>query len=146
LHLYKPTYYKNTCYVTHKHYFCAVMLQRITAYLLIVSLVAANFSRLFVYAGFELNKDYIAANLCENRDKPQLHCNGKCYFMKKIKQAEQKENADNRQAQKNLFQEAFFQPIATIKFHSVLLSITKVPNKRLVLPVQPSSIFQPPRV
>ena len=122
------------------------MLQRITAYLLIVSLVSANFSRLFVYAGFELNKNYIAATLCENRDKPQMHCNGKCYFMKKLKQAEQKEKSDSRQAQKNLFQEAFYNQPVKIKFHSMLLSVTPIPNCRIKLPGQISAIFQPPRV
>jgi len=122
------------------------MLKRITAYLLIVSLVSANFSRLFIYAGFELNRGYIAATLCENRDKPQLHCNGKCYFMKKIKQAEQKENADSRASQKNLFQEAFYQQPAKFKFHSVLLSVTQIPNQRVHLPEQTRSIFQPPRL
>ena len=68
--------------------------RRFITYLLIFALISANFSRLFVYAGFELNRNYIAAKLCENRNKPWLHCNGKCYFMKKIKQAEEKEKND----------------------------------------------------
>ncbi|GGH13746.1 hypothetical protein [Mucilaginibacter phyllosphaerae] len=122
------------------------MLQRLTAYLLIVSVVSANFSRFFVYAGFELNKGYIAAKLCENRNKPQLHCNGKCYFMKKVKQAEEKQNTDDRQAQKNLFQEANCNQPATVKFYAVLLSVTKVPNYRIQLPQQMATIFQPPRL
>jgi hypothetical protein len=122
------------------------MLQRITAYLLILSLITVNFSRVFVYAGFELNKKYIADNLCVNRFKPQLHCNGKCYFMKKIKQAQDKENAENRQSQKNLFQEANFQQPLRIKFQPVLLSVMPIPNYRLNLPEQPRAIFQPPRL
>lgn len=31
-----------------------------------------------------LNYDYIAAELCENKDKPILTCNGKCYLEKQI--------------------------------------------------------------
>jgi hypothetical protein len=122
------------------------MLQRITAYLLIIALITVNFSRLFIYAGFELNRNYIATTLCENRDKPQLHCNGKCYFMKKVKQAQDKENTEDRQAQKNLFQEAYCHQPFKIKFHSVLLSVTPVPNHHIELPQQSRSIFQPPRV
>jgi len=30
------------------------------------------------------NYDYIANVLCENRDKPYLECNGKCYLEKQI--------------------------------------------------------------
>ena len=32
------------------------------------------------------NYDYIAMELCENRDKPYLECNGKCYLEKQIKE------------------------------------------------------------
>jgi hypothetical protein len=70
------------------------MLKQLTAYFLLFSLLAVSFSRFFIFAGFELNKNYIAANLCENRDKPWLHCNGKCYFAKKIKQAQENERKE----------------------------------------------------
>lgn len=38
----------------------------------------------FVYLDFELRKEYIVNNLCENRFTPQLHCNGKCYLAKQL--------------------------------------------------------------
>lgn len=38
----------------------------------------------FVYLDFELRKEYIVENLCENRFTPQLHCNGKCYLAKQL--------------------------------------------------------------
>ena len=31
------------------------------------------------------NYDYIATELCENKDKPYLECNGKCYLEKQLK-------------------------------------------------------------
>lgn len=31
------------------------------------------------------NYDYIATVLCENKDKPYLECNGKCYLEKQLK-------------------------------------------------------------
>src|ERR1700754_4725361 len=114
------------------------MLQRFTAYLLIVSLVTVNFSRFFVYAGFEMNKNYIATKLCENRNKPWLHCDGKCYFAKKIKQAEEKQASDERQSQKSLFQEVYVISSTDIKFHSSLLQIIETPCN-CTLPVKPAS-------
>jgi hypothetical protein len=122
------------------------MLRRFLACLLIVALVSANFSRLFIYAGFELNKNYIAAHLCENRDKPWLHCNGKCYFMKKIKQAEEKEKNDELQSQKNLFQDAFISKKPDIRFYSQVLQVMQVPNHRVTLPRVYLPIFQPPQL
>jgi len=38
---------------------------------------------------YNLNRDYIASVLCENRDKPELACNGKCYLNKKIKESKE---------------------------------------------------------
>ena len=34
------------------------------------------------------NRAYIASTLCENRDQPQLRCNGKCYLKKKLAPAQ----------------------------------------------------------
>lgn len=33
---------------------------------------------------YAVNYNYINKNLCENRSKPQLLCNGKCYLKKEI--------------------------------------------------------------
>jgi len=122
------------------------MLKRSIAYLLIIVLITANFSRFFIYAGFELNRNYIATKLCENRDKPWMHCNGKCYFMKKIKQAEEKEKNDERQSQKNLFQEASAPISIKINFYSQLLQVMPVPNHRINLPKVIIPVYQPPQL
>lgn len=51
-----------------------------------------------LYLDFELRRDYIVANLCENRNRPQLHCDGKCYLAKRIAALEEQEK---RQAEKS---------------------------------------------
>jgi len=40
---------------------------------------------------YQANKAYIGKELCENRDRPQLHCDGKCILAKKLKKAESEE-------------------------------------------------------
>src|SRR5580692_4049046 len=97
------------------------MVRRVTGYLLIAALLSANFSTLFIFAGFELNRDYIATHLCINRDKPLLHCNGKCYFMRKIKQEQEKEKSQERQSQKNFFQDALWGRYPETKFYTRVL-------------------------
>jgi hypothetical protein len=84
------------------------MLKRVTVLLIIASLIFANFSRLFVYADFALNHQYIVDNFCVNKGKPWMHCNGRCYLMKKIKAAEQKEQRQERTDQKNHYLEFLF--------------------------------------
>lgn len=122
------------------------MMRRFIAFILIAALVSANFSRLFVYAGFELNRDYIATHLCENINKPLLRCEGKCYFIKKVKQTEEKEKNDGRQSQKNLFQEAFFSKKPRIRFYSQVLQVMLAPEHHITLPKVDLPIFQPPQL
>lgn len=40
---------------------------------------------------YAVNYDYISEKLCENKNKPQLLCNGKCYLVKEL--AKTSENA-----------------------------------------------------
>ncbi len=122
------------------------MLNRVTSIVLLVAMLSANFSRLFVYAGFELNKEYIAAELCENIDKPQLHCNGHCYFEKKIKQLQEKEKSNERQTQKSLFQEVFVASDNSIKFFSQVIITVHTPYKTLSATPFSGAVFQPPRL
>jgi hypothetical protein len=122
------------------------MFRRIIIYLLVFSTLSANFTRFFIFAGFELNRHYIAANLCENRDKPWLHCNGKCYFIKKIKQAQENERNDERQSQKNLFQEAFITASSPIQFQKRLLYIIDTPYHSGGLAQFNGTLFRPPQI
>jgi hypothetical protein len=122
------------------------MLKRFTALLLLVALVSANFSRYFVYAGFELNKKYIASTLCENLDKPWMNCNGHCYFMKKVKAAQDAEKNESRQSQKNLFQEVFYASATTFKCHTILLNTISTPYNGPLAIAFSGAVFRPPQL
>lgn len=84
------------------------MLRSFTAIFLLINMLLTQFSSVCIYAGFELNQQYIASTLCENKDKPEMHCNGKCYLTKKLKQAEEKEKRQEREAQKKSTADTFF--------------------------------------
>jgi hypothetical protein len=123
----------------------APMFKRFLALLLIALIVSANFTRLFIYAGFEVNQKYIAEKLCENRNKPWLNCHGRCYLMKKIKQAEDKERSTERQIQKSLFQDAFVTTVFDFSFHAELLQ--QISSKYALLQPQQvvHSLLRPPQ-
>jgi hypothetical protein len=84
------------------------MIRRLIAFTLLLALLSSILSKLFVYAEFKSNQAYIAATLCENRDRPELNCQGKCYLMKKLKAAEDKEKKQENQAQKKASVDLFF--------------------------------------
>src|SRR5690606_40650947 len=47
---------------------------------------------LWPLAEYVVNYDYIVENLCENKDRPLLNCDGKCYLAKQL--AKESEGAD----------------------------------------------------
>ena len=62
------------------------------AYLLAALVLLQTFSRELLVVDFALNRATITARFCVNKARPQLHCDGKCYFAKKLKQQEEREN------------------------------------------------------
>jgi hypothetical protein len=62
------------------------------SYLLISLVLLQTFSREVLVVDFTLNRATITARFCVNKARPQLHCDGQCYFAKKLKQQEDREN------------------------------------------------------
>ena len=65
---------------------------RLISILLLSAFLFQSFSKVVILANYELNKEYIAKNFCENRNNPEMHCNGKCHMMKQMKEEDKKEN------------------------------------------------------
>jgi hypothetical protein len=121
------------------------MLKRAFAISLLIVLITTSFSRLFVFAGFRANQKYIVTTLCENKNKPWMHCNGKCYLVKKLKQLEERQKNEDRQNQKNLFQETIIDPGIKTNFKPRLFAIISTPYIFRDFTSPESIIFQPPR-
>lgn len=122
------------------------MLTRFIAILLLLCSVSVNLTGFFVFAGFEMNQGYIAKELCVNRDKPQLHCNGQCYLMKKLKQAQEKEQKQDRQFQKIQLQEAIVYTPFVFKQYSFIAVDFRVPFTTGMPVAQLNTIFHPPQL
>ena len=63
-------------------------------YLLLVATLLPTFSQWGIIAHYQINKEYIARVLCENRDKPQLHCDGKCYLAKRLRASQDRQDKE----------------------------------------------------
>lgn len=74
--------------------------------ILILLMGTMSFSKNMIMLDYELNKDYIAANLCINKARPALKCHGKCQVMKKM--AEEEQNIPGQQKAPQLLQEVLF--------------------------------------
>jgi hypothetical protein len=120
------------------------------ATIFILLLLTQTFSKWLIVIDYAINKEYIAKNLCENKSKPLLHCNGKCQMAKKIAA---EENQNNKQSSGVSFAKASFSEVIV----NNILEITPEPvyststNLKVIyifnLPSPlPSSIFHPPLV
>ena len=61
---------------------------KFVAPILIILIMTQIFSKWIMIAEYNINRNYIARVLCENRNRPKLHCNGKCMLMKKMAEEE----------------------------------------------------------
>ena len=72
--------------------------RKIIAIFLLLGIVTSSFNQWLLFSTYSLNKEYISTVLCTNKDKPHLHCDGKCFLDIKLKELEQK----NKQHQDTL--------------------------------------------
>lgn len=74
-----------------------IFLKKLTAIFALVGTLLQTFNQVVIVTRYYANKDYIAKNLCENRNKPKMHCDGKCCLKKKLA----KEGKDQAPSPKN---------------------------------------------
>jgi hypothetical protein len=77
-------------------------LKKSLSILIILSILLQSFSKVWIAFSFKINQDYIARELCINRDNPDLHCNGNCVLMQRLKNNEEKEQKELPQHLKKL--------------------------------------------
>lgn len=114
--------------------------------ILMLLMLVQTFSKWAVVVEYNLNKNYIAKNLCVNKAKPKLHCNGKCQMMKKLAE-EEKENSSNNTTTKIKVQDVLFnneiEKPASLSIVWVSLPYNEEPPiVKYNTPI--SSIFHPP--
>jgi len=125
------------------------MVRRAFIFFLMICTLLANFSRLAISVGFDLNQKYIADHLCVNRNRPWLHCDGKCYFMKKIRQAEENEKKQGAKDILDQLEVTFFQHVHEFRFENpstpVQMQITFTDYRYWYTNPCVKGIFKPPR-
>jgi hypothetical protein len=65
---------------------------------------------------YALNKNFIAANLCENRFKSEVHCAGTCYLGKQLARANENQNTQDHKGTVKILIIDFFEPVAQPSF------------------------------
>ncbi|MBG9376636.1 hypothetical protein I5907_10345 [Panacibacter sp. DH6] len=120
------------------------MLKQVVASFMLVIFMMQTFSNAVIVADYYLNTTVFAAN-CENKDKPQLHCNGHCQMVKKIDSEGKKDQSNpDRKAENKLevISSKNFYPSVTIVSQESLQQFAVYNEGK---PIHRSSaIFHPP--
>lgn len=61
--------------------------------LLLLLMVSHTTKTIVTFVSFKWNQAYIATTHCENKQKPALECDGKCYLKKQIKKQQESEDS-----------------------------------------------------
>jgi len=104
------------------------------------------FGKSALVLNYQINKKSITATRCENRGKPEMRCDGKCYLSKQLKQAEEKENPVPNFNQLKELSPFIPSKVGFTVLNSELITLFDVPCYQVDAPVEacPGSVFQPP--
>jgi hypothetical protein len=125
-----------------------MLFRRTTAFLLLVAFFAQAFNRYLLVFDYYVNPTVYIAN-CVNKDRPWMHCNGRCQLCKKL---HQQDNTEDRQIPErrpgNGQSETLFRTASFIDFTTLQLVTTvtrRFPEIAAAKPVRmPRSLFHPP--
>lgn len=65
-------------------------LKKVFIFILLISVLVQTMHKAVIITGYYASPEAFAKN-CENKSRPQLHCNGKCQMIKQLKEEEKKE-------------------------------------------------------
>ncbi len=126
------------------------MMRILLCSLFTVSMLAKSFFFFGWEIYFKMEQEQIAKEKCENKLKPMLHCNGKCYLAKQLKRIEQKENQHSQKTNPHCqkidpWQNQSIEPIQPIYTSSDEIATSlNFHYSYSIHESDPWSIFQPP--
>lgn len=125
-------------------------MRTILLYILLFATMLPTVSPWGIIAHYQLDKEYIARVLCENRDKPQLHCDGQCYLAKRLKAQQDKQDKETTErVQNSPVMQLFCQAALPFQFAPAWQMRLSVEFSDYQLPaylIPLMGLFRPPRV
>ena len=95
-------------------------------FLLIIVSITLLLKPVFPVLEYFVNYDYIVKELCENKAKPELKCNGKCHLAKELASAADSDNANStdKKVVAQQYELLYFQEIESITFNFINSNFT----------------------
>lgn len=96
-------------------------MRRLIAPIFLSVFLMYTFSQVVIMLNYVINYEYISEVLCENKDKPELDCHGKCHLEKELKKDEQRKTDETR---------AINEIALYLSFHTVEAVLKTIPAER----------------
>jgi len=120
--------------------------RKLVAGLLLVGVLANCFNYWIISTSYHFNKSYISSVLCTNKERPEKHCEGKCFLDIKLKELEQKNKQEQEHMKRVIETVAPFRASLVFKTFETEVEII-IPHYLQQKPVGVTSIiFHPPKV
>ncbi|MBC8032671.1 MAG: hypothetical protein H7Y03_00890 [Chitinophagaceae bacterium] len=119
----------------------------VVAYVALLILIRM-FAMPLVCVEYALNKEYIAANFCENKNKPQIHCNGECHLKKQLTKTNDAAEKPDRKGNEKTVNVDFVEEIRAFSFNSqtAILPVSIPAKASFLVTGYKREIFHPPGV
>jgi len=118
---------------------------RVFATILSLCILVLSSNQSIILLNYAVNKNYIAKNLCENRSKPKMNCNGKCHLKKQLQKEEKKDRSPfgvKEKVELQLFS-------SSCKLNPLALACIKIDHaissNKNYTSLNQGSVFHPPR-
>jgi len=120
-------------------------IKKLIAFFLLIGIVTNCFNQWLLLSSYQLNRTYIATVLCTNLDKPELHCDGKCFLDIKLKELEQKKHQDQENLKRMIETLAPLYSNLLPQVFETYLDLPSIPYLLQQPHGKVASIFQPPK-
>ncbi|MDP2176812.1 MAG: hypothetical protein Q8K70_12990 [Bacteroidota bacterium] len=124
-------------------------MKRFISILLFFSISIGFIIKSLVIINYQVDKTNFIAKFCENKNKPELNCEGKCHLMKQLNETSSSENESSLPESITQYEiPSFIVPRSTFKleFTSIWNSEKHRSHATLLLNGYLSSVFKPPIV
>lgn len=128
-------------------YICTMPLRMISILLISVMMYKPILCS-WTVVDFAMNRDYISAYLCENQNRPELECQGKCFLMTKLKNQmnDSQEHKAKQLTQMSKIELMNVHEATTFGFFNTDFVKLKTPESSAVIAGYLASVFHPPIV
>lgn len=118
-------------------------MRRILGIALIFAVLLQSLSQLIVWAGYEVNLNYISKELCVNKKVKDSCCHGKCYLKKEMQQTESREQSSSVKEKNEIVPGVVSSPLQLIVFQQEEIQPVQF-IQSFEISGYSSSVFHPP--